>query len=253
MVQITEDKDISVAVSAFDLCAELARLEILSDKQLEDMYGLISDFDGRIRYRAAGFINDYYLESVIAAQAKARFATSKKRKDETAFITSSKLLGLLDLIEKYSSHQSLPDYAVDALWGRSDILVSWDVMSDLLLNPGDKLGESGKRVSSLSANSLDCVLLSKFVTACVKRAAGEEIVPRTKSEPAHKDTVAQQEQNLQALTSHFIPALPKLLNKFSENSEIIAHLAQIPQYFMLDIYAKFNLDKVWYFQCLSHL
>lgn len=243
MVQLTEDKDIPVAVAAFDLCSELARLEVLSDKHLQDLYGLISDFDGRIRYRAAGFINDYYLESVIAAQAKSRFAASKKKKDEASFVISAKILGLLDLIEKYSSHQSLPDYAVDVLWGRSDILTSWEVISDLLLNPGDKLAETGVHCK-YPIWLVDCVLLAKLLTACVKRAAGEDIVPRTKSEPAHRDSVTQQEQNLQALTSHFIPVLPKLLNKFSENSEIVSHLAEIPQYFLLDVYAKFNLDKV---------
>lgn len=80
--------------------------------------------------------------------------------------------------------------------------------------------------------------------ACIKRAAGEEIVPRTKSDPILKDTAAQQTEILQGLTTHFIPVLPKLLNKFSESPEIVPHLAQIPQYFLLDVYAQFNLGKV---------
>lgn len=135
MVQLTEDKDIPVAVTAFDLCTELARLEVMSDKNLEDLYGLISDYDGRIRFRAAEFINDYYLENVIVNQAKSRLSASKKnKKEEAKSLVAAKLLGLLDLIEKYSSHQSLPDYAVDVLWGRTDILTSWDVMTDLLLD-----------------------------------------------------------------------------------------------------------------------
>jgi hypothetical protein len=243
MVQLTSDKDIPVAVASFDLCAELARLELLSDDDLERVYGLVSDYDGRIRFRAAAFVNDYFLENVVATKAKSRFAALKKKKDETAFIITSQLLELLDMVEKYAF--GFPDYLVDTLWGKSEILTSWSAMSDLLLNPGDKLTTTGKATLLEFTKVKDGILLlSKFMTACIKRAAGEEIVPRTKSEPAHRDTPAVREQNLNNISIHFVPLLPKLINKFSENEEIISHLAQIPQYFLLDVYSKFELGDV---------
>jgi hypothetical protein len=91
---------------------------------------------------------------------------------------------------------------------------------------------------------LERVLLAKFMNACVKRAIGLEIVPKAKTDPTHKDSQETIEDNIVNLTTHFAPILPKLLDKFSMEADIICELVQIPQCFSLDVYATYGFEKV---------
>eukprot|EP01126_Amoeba_proteus_P015636 TRINITY_DN1706_c0_g1_i14.p1 TRINITY_DN1706_c0_g1~~TRINITY_DN1706_c0_g1_i14.p1 ORF type:complete len:252 (+),score=19.15 TRINITY_DN1706_c0_g1_i14:62-817(+) len=167
MVQMTED--ISVAVAGIDLSYKLARLDILTEKDIDNLYGLVSDFNRKIKYEVAKFINDYFLETVVTNKTKSKIASSRKvTPDHPKFLATSKILALLDLIENNTSHKNLPDYVVDALWGQTEILTYWEVMTDLMLNPGDKMAGS------------DYVLLAKFLSVCIKREAAEDVVPRNK-------------------------------------------------------------------------
>lgn len=142
-----EDIDIPCAVAAIGLCSQLANNDALADKDIDDIYGLISDTDGRIRYRAAEFIQDYHLEQVVTNSEKAIISAQGKKKknqqSEEKQIAAAKLLALIDLLLDKSSHRDLPDYLIDALWGRCDVLTSWEVMTDLALHPKEPLTEDG--------------------------------------------------------------------------------------------------------------
>jgi hypothetical protein len=88
------------------------------------------------------------------------------------------------------------------------------------------------------------VLLAKFMNACAKRAVGTELIPRAKTDPSHTDSLATIEENIVNLTSHFAPLLPKLLDKFSMETDVVAELVQIAQCFSLDVYAAYGFEQV---------
>lgn len=87
-------------------------------------------------------------------------------------------------------------------------------------------------------------MLAKFMNVCAKRALGNQIVPKTKTDPSHRDSQETLEENMVSLTTHFATVLPKLLDKFVEE-DIIAELVQIPQYFSLDVYATYGFEEVY--------
>lgn len=52
----------------------------------------------------------------------------------------------------------------------------------------------------------------------------------------HISNMFQAGEDKQKLTEHFIVTLPALLDKYSADSEKLANLLSIPQYFDLDLY-----------------
>ena len=86
--------------------------------------------------------------------------------------------------------------------------------------------------------------MSKFLLACVERASGQNIAPKSKTEHVStKETQKKIQENVVNFTSHLVKALPDLLATFA-NVDIIAQLVQIPQYFSLDVYAEYGLEEV---------
>ena len=98
-------------------------------------------------------------------------------------------------------------------------------------------------------NKSDLVLTYHFSfnlkVCCIRQAAtGEPPVGRG---PTRKGLSAKELKQVsddkQALTAHFIQALPHLLHKYLPDAEKIANLMVIPQYFDLDIYTTSRQEK----------
>lgn len=110
------------------------------------------------------------------------------------------------------------------------MMKDWECMTDLLLE------EPGPHEEPLD-NRQETSLI-EIMVCCVKQAAtGEAPVGRG---PTRKVTslreIKQAGEDKQKLTEHFIVALPLLLDKYSADSEKLANLLSIPQYFDLDLY-----------------
>jgi hypothetical protein len=145
MTQMIQDIDIPCAVVAVGLSTQLVRIDALEETEIDGIISLISDSDGRIRHRAAEFIQDYRLEDVVNnLPTKTGNKKKKNQQSEEKQITTAKLLALLELIENKSSHRDLPDYLIEAFWGRCDVLTSWDTMTEVALNEVE-ISDSGMR------------------------------------------------------------------------------------------------------------
>lgn len=83
----------------------------------------------------------------------------------------------------------------------------------------------------------------KILAACVKKASGADIVPKMKTDPIKKDPISPDEHKTN-LTVSLAVVLPGLLEQVSAESDLIAALVEIPQYFQIQIYTDHGLEEV---------
>lgn len=189
----------------------------MDEDDINRIYALISDENAAIRFAAGEFIYQHLLNKTGADPANP---------DHDA-----QLRAFLDFIEEKTQHAELPNYIVDALWGKAAVLKDWTAMTNLLLT------ESQKKALSDSQQTL----LVRILNCSVKKACGEKIVPKTKADPDHKDKKEAIQENKSKLSEHLVKALPQVLQKFKADKEKTADLVEIPQYFDLEVYSTFRL------------
>jgi cohesin complex subunit SA-1/2 len=193
------------------------RAELLDEDDVNRIYALISDESAAIRFAAGEFIFQHLL--------------SKTGADPSNPDHDAQLRAMLDFIEEKTQHAELPNYVVDALWGKATVLKDWAAMTNLLLT------ESQKKALSDSQQTL----LVRILNCSVKKACGEKIVPKTKADPDHKDKKEAIQESKSKLSEHLVKALPQVLQKFKADKEKTADLVEIPQYFDLGVYSTFRL------------
>lgn len=114
------------------------------------------------------------------------------------------------------------------MWEHTAIFQDWKAISGLLLS--DELSEDSQ------------TLLAQLLNVAVQHAVGVEVCPRTspgKSKESKRKKEAREkdaEQSRTQLTRQLAKDVPRLFSKFKANAAIIEELAQIPQYFDLQIY-----------------
>lgn len=123
-------------------------------------------------------------------------------------------------------------YLVDSFIDNNTMVKDWECMTDLLLEePGPN--------EELLDNKQESTLIEIMVSGVKQSATGEAPVGRATS----NRKVTQNAKEVKAildekirLTEHFIVTIPPLLDKYQADSEKLANLLSVPQYFELDIY-----------------
>uniref|UniRef100_A0A8C5BNR8 Cohesin subunit SA n=1 Tax=Gadus morhua TaxID=8049 RepID=A0A8C5BNR8_GADMO len=129
-------------------------------------------------------------------------------------------------------------YLVDSLWESSqELLKDWECMTELLLE--EPVG--GEEVLS---DRQESALIELMV--CTIRQAAEAHPPVGRGTGKRVLTAKERKTQIDdknKLTEHFIMALPMLLSKYQADSEKVANLLQIPQFFDLDVYSAGRMEK----------
>ncbi|CAM9222717.1 unnamed protein product, partial [Lampetra planeri] len=129
-------------------------------------------------------------------------------------------------------------YLVDSLWESSqELLKDWECMTELLL-------EEPVQGEELLSDRQESALIE--LTVCTIRQAAEAHPPVGRGTGKRVLTAKERKTQIDdknKLTEHFIMALPMLLSKYQADSEKVANLLQIPQYFDLEVYSAGRMEK----------
>uniref|UniRef100_A0AAR2JTU7 SCD domain-containing protein n=1 Tax=Pygocentrus nattereri TaxID=42514 RepID=A0AAR2JTU7_PYGNA len=232
IVSMTLDKEYDVAVEAVRLIILVLQgsEDALSDDDCENVYHLVYSAHRPVALAAGDFLHRNKHDQILAEEALA-----KHRGRSSPNGNLIRMLVLFFLESELHEHAA---YLVDSLWDSSqDLLKDWECMTEVLL-------EEPVQGEEVLSERQESALIELIV--CSIRQAAEAHPPVGRG--TGKRVLTAKERKTQTddrnkLTEHFIMSLPTLLSKYQADSEKVANLLQIPQYFNLDIYSTGRMEK----------
>uniref|UniRef100_A0A8C6V1X0 Cohesin subunit SA n=1 Tax=Neogobius melanostomus TaxID=47308 RepID=A0A8C6V1X0_9GOBI len=222
IVSMTLDKEYDVAVEAIRLVTLILHEDALSNEDCENVYHLVYSAHRPVAVAAGEFLHRKLFSR---HDPQAEEALAKRRGRSSPNGNLIRMLVLFFLESELHEHAA---YLVDSLWESSqELLKDWECMTELLLEEPVQ-GEEGKIRTALIE-----------LTVCTIRQAAE-------AHPLSVLTAKERKMQIDdknKLTEHFIMALPMLLSKYQADSEKVANLLQIPQFFDLDVYSAGRMEK----------
>lgn len=196
----------------------------MADKDCEIVYELVYSSHRGVAQAAAEFLN-VRLFHLTADMEETKTKRGKLRLPNTPLIR--------DLVQFFieSELHEHGAYLVDSFIDSNDMVRDWECMTDLLLE------EPGPNEEVLD-NKQESTLIEIMVSSVKQSASGEVPVGRASNRKftlSSKELKAIQDEKVK-LTEHFIVTLPALLEKYQADSEKLANLLAVPQYFDLNLY-----------------
>ncbi|XP_061320552.1 cohesin subunit SA-3-like [Pezoporus flaviventris] len=226
MVSMVLDKELSVAVEVVKLLTLMLENmeEALTDEDCQSVYPVVF-VSNRPLATAAGI---FLYRRLLDPQQGAGVDASHDRDNRTFFHV------LLTFFIEIELHEHAA-YLVDSLWDcAGPRLRDWETISALLLeeSPAEVLGDQQEKA-----------LVEILAASVVQAAEGQPPVGREPAKkPSSRERKVQMEERIR-LTHCLIPALPKLLGKFSADAEKAAPLLEVLCCFDLSIYCTGRLEK----------
>ncbi|KAH7366553.1 hypothetical protein KP509_18G084600 [Ceratopteris richardii] len=210
MIELADDIDISVAVSAIVLLKHLLRHQLLGDEDLGSLYDLLIDESPLIRHAVGDLVYDHLIAQ--------KFSSSHTKGPETGG-SEVQLSRLLQILREFSSDPILSDYVIDAVWQGMDAIKDWRSMISMLLDDNPKL----------ELTDQDATHLVRVLSASAKKAVGGKIVPSAEPRKvtlskAQKETL---ENNRNEITAALMKALPKIFRKYLADKAKVPHIADL--------------------------
>ncbi|MCO5549119.1 hypothetical protein L7F22_002585 [Adiantum nelumboides] len=223
MIELADDIDIPVAVSAIILLKHLLRHQLLGDEDFGPLYDLLIDESPLIRHAVGDLVYDHLIAQ--------KFSSSHARGSESDG-SEVQLSRLLQILREFSSDPILSDYVIDAVWQGMDAIKDWKSMISMLLDDNPKL----------ELTDQDATHLVRVLSASAKKAVGEKIVPSMESRKvtlskAQKESL---ENSRNEITAALIKTLPKILRKFLADKAKIPHIVDLVMHMNLE---QFNLKR----------
>ncbi|CAL8290134.1 cohesin subunit SA-1a isoform X1 [Gadus morhua] len=234
IVSMTLDKEYDVAVEAIRLVTLILQgsEDALSNEDCENVYHLVYSAHRPVAVAAGEFLHRKLFSR---HDPLAEEALAKRRGRSSPNGNLIRMLVLFFLESELHEHAA---YLVDSLWESSqELLKDWECMTELLLE--EPVG--GEEVLS---DRQESALIELMV--CTIRQAAEAHPPVGRGTGKRVLTAKERKTQIDdknKLTEHFIMALPMLLSKYQADSEKVANLLQIPQFFDLDVYSAGRMEK----------
>ncbi|NXB21689.1 STAG2 protein, partial [Rhagologus leucostigma] len=232
IVSMPLDKDHEVAVQAMKLLMLMSQNceDVLSAEDCEMLYQFVYTTHRPLAVAAGEFLYKRLFshegDKEVQPKGGGKFGAS-----------TDQLKRLIRFFLESELHKHVA-YLIDSLWDwAGKFLKDWECMTTLLLK---NAGEDGEALSDAQESALIEIIL-----ATVREAAeGHPPVGRG----AAKKILSVKEKKIQLedctkITEHFIMVLPQLLAKYSTDSQKVANLLQIPQYYDLDVYSTGHREK----------
>ncbi|KAG9457523.1 hypothetical protein H6P81_002031 [Aristolochia fimbriata] len=222
MVELADDIDVSVAVSAIGLLKQLLRHELLAEDELGPLYDLLIDEPPPIR-RAIG---ELVYEHLIAQ----KFASSQSgSRGEDGEASEVHLARLLQILREFSKDPILSVYVIDDVWDDMKAMKDWKCIISMLLDENP----------SVELTDVDATSLVRLLCASIKKAVGEKIVPATDNRKQYY-TKAQKEaleSSRREITSVMIKRYSQLLLKYLPDKEKVSLLVELTMHLKLELYS----------------
>uniref|UniRef100_A0A7N6AI80 Stromal antigen 1a n=1 Tax=Anabas testudineus TaxID=64144 RepID=A0A7N6AI80_ANATE len=234
IVSMTLDKEYDVAVEAIRLVTLILQgsEDALSNEDCENVYHLVYSAHRPVAVAAGEFLHRKLFSR---HDPQAEEALAKRRGRSSPNGNLIRMLVLFFLESELHEHAA---YLVDSLWESSqELLKDWECMTELLL-------EEAVQGEEVLSDRQESALIE--LTVCTIRQAAEAHPPVGRGTGKRVLTAKERKTQIDdknKLTEHFIMALPMLLSKYQADSEKVANLLQIPQYFDLDVYSAGRMEK----------
>ncbi|KAM6558472.1 hypothetical protein CsatA_027711 [Cannabis sativa] len=219
MIELADDIDNTVAVCAIGLVKQLLRHQLLPDDDLGPLYDLLIDEPPEIRHAIGALVYDHLIAQ--------KFNSSQSGEGSN---TSEVHLGrMLQILREFSTDQILSNYVIDDVWEYMKAMKDWKCIISMLLdeNPLVELTDE------------DGTNLVRLLSASVKKAVGERIVPATDTRKLYY-TKAQKEifeHNRKDITVAMMKNYPLLLRKFLADKAKVPSLVEIVLHMNLELYS----------------
>ncbi|KAG9334166.1 hypothetical protein JZ751_009079, partial [Albula glossodonta] len=269
IVSMTLDKEYDVAVEAIRLVTLILQgsEDALSNEDCENVYHLVYSAHRPVAVAAGEFLHRKLFSR---HDPQAEEALAKRRGRNSPNGNLIRMLVLFFLESELHEHAA---YLVDSLWESSqELLKDWECMTELLL-------EEPVQGEEVLSDRQESALIE--LTVCTIRQAAEAHPPVGRGTGKRVLTAKERKTQIDdknKLTEHFIMALPMLLSKrdcvplahrlaqssalcqsalaavltcaavsvplqYQADSEKVANLLQIPQFFDLDVYSAGRMEK----------
>uniref|UniRef100_A0A8D0AS74 Cohesin subunit SA n=1 Tax=Sander lucioperca TaxID=283035 RepID=A0A8D0AS74_SANLU len=234
IVSMTLDKEYDVAVEAIRLVTLILQgsEDALSNEDCENVYHLVYSAHRPVAVAAGEFLHRKLFSR---HDPQAEEALAKRRGRSSPNGNLIRMLVLFFLESELHEHAA---YLVDSLWESSqELLKDWECMTELLL-------EEAVQGEEVLSDRQESALIELMV--CTIRQAAEAHPPVGRGTGKRVLTAKERKTQIDdknKLTEHFIMALPMLLSKYQADSEKVANLLQIPQFFDLDVYSAGRMEK----------
>ncbi|XP_068663585.1 LOW QUALITY PROTEIN: sister-chromatid cohesion protein 3 [Aristolochia californica] len=222
MVELADDIDVSVAVSAIGLLKQLLRHELLAEDELGPLYDLLIDEPPAIR-RAIG---ELVYEHLIAQKFASSQSGSRGEDNEASEVH---LARLLQILREFSKDPILSAYVIDDVWDDMKAMKDWKCIISMLLDENP----------SVELTDVDATSLVRLLCASVRKAVGEKIVPATDNRKQYY-TKAQKEvleNSRREITAVMIKRYSQLLRKYLADKEKVSLLVELIVHLKLELYS----------------
>ncbi|XP_062087056.1 sister-chromatid cohesion protein 3-like isoform X2 [Humulus lupulus] len=219
MIELADDIDNTVAVCAIGLVKQLLRHQLLPDDDLGPLYDLLIDEPPEIRHAIGALVYDHLIAQ--------KFNSSQSGEGSNS---SEVHLGrMLQILREFSTDQILSNYVIDDVWEYMKAMKDWKCIISMLLdeNPLVELTDE------------DGTNLVRLLSASVKKAVGERIVPATDTRKLYYNKAQKEifEHNRRDVTVAMMKNYPLLLRKFMADKSKIPSLVEIIVHMNLELYS----------------
>eukprot|EP01117_Protostelium_nocturnum_P016851 TRINITY_DN6750_c0_g1_i1.p1 TRINITY_DN6750_c0_g1~~TRINITY_DN6750_c0_g1_i1.p1 ORF type:complete len:1165 (-),score=589.72 TRINITY_DN6750_c0_g1_i1:42-3536(-) len=214
VVEMVCDNSTEVGILALQVVTQFEKFGSLDDEDIKKVYQMITDDHRKIRLEAAKFVQQSYfdrLSSSLRSQKKAPIEEGAKH--------------LISFVNDSLTPQ-LPNYIIDALWGKLATLTNWNALVEVL-----------KDEEMSAQEHLDA---ARILIACVKKSVGISICPIPKGESDNvkeKDAEKVRQQHREEFTKVFMKELPDLLETFKDDPNVVLELSELPRHMLLEMYS----------------
>ncbi|KAJ6827296.1 sister-chromatid cohesion protein 3 [Iris pallida] len=222
MIELADDIDVSVAVSAIGLLKQLLRHHLLPDDELGPLYDLLIDEPPMIRRAIGELVYDH----LIAQNIKSSQSGSKGADNESSEVHLGRMLQILG---EFPDDPILSAYVIDDVWDDMNAMKDWKCIISMLLDENPMI----------ELTDVDATNLVRLLHASARKAVGEKIVPATDNRKQNY-TKAQKEAweiSRREITGAMMKSYPQLLQKYIADKAKVSSLVQIVRLLKLELYS----------------
>ncbi|XP_010914380.1 sister-chromatid cohesion protein 3 isoform X2 [Elaeis guineensis] len=213
MIELADDIDISVAVSAIGLLKQLLRHQLLPDDELGPLYDLLIDEPPMIRRAIGELVYDHLI-------------AQKGGDSESSEVHLGRMLQIL---REFPDDPILSAYVIDDVWDDMKAMKDWKCIISMLLDENPMI----------ELTDVDATNLVRLLYASARKAVGEKIVPATDNRKQYY-TKAQKEaleNSRREITGAMMKNYPQLLHKYIADKAKISPLVEIVSLLKLELYS----------------
>ncbi|XP_058083552.1 sister-chromatid cohesion protein 3 [Magnolia sinica] len=222
MIDLADDIDVSVAVSAIGLLKQLLRHQLLADDELGPLYDLLIDEPPMIRRAIGELVYDHLIAQKFSS------SSSGSRGEDTG--SSEVHLGrMLQILREFSTDPILSAYVIDDVWDDMKAMKDWKCIISMLLDENPMI----------ELTDVDATNLVRLLYQSAKKAVGEKIVPATDNRKQYYNKAQKEalENSRREITVAMMKSYPQLLRKFLADKTKVSSLVEIILYLKLELYS----------------